>query len=136
MKMQRVKPSGLHMVLVGYGALYLVFVLLATVPATRGSIIAARHPESVRLELELVQLAFMLYAVACVAAWVSRPVTGLALLVWYGLLVWLDAFSARYGGGGGGLGPVLGFPILLAALWVLVSWLRGALSRNDVQPAA
>ena len=98
-----------------YGLLYLIFILLATIPATRSLIIESKRPDSVVLELVLAQLTFVLFLVGCAASWRSELVTGMIFLLWYAYVCWMDSFSTRYGAGGG-MGPALGLPVLVMGI--------------------
>ncbi len=112
----------LQIVIVVYGVLYLVFVLLATIPSTRGNIISSEQPDFVSLSVSLIQLQFTLFILGCAASWRSKLLSGLLFVLWWAFLAWGSSFSRRYGGVGGMEG-VLGFPILIFGIIYIFSWL-------------
>ena len=120
--MRSFRPSGLQSVSLIYGLLYLVFIVLASIPSTRGGIIGGLRPESVGLELALAQLLFLLFLVGCAASWPSELIAGLIFLLWYALVWWGEAFSRRYGAGGGGMPQVLGFPVFILGILFIGRW--------------
>ena len=136
LKRSTLHVSKLQFATLVYGLLYLIFILLATIPSTRSLIIENKRPDSVVLELVLAQLIFVLFLVGCIASWRSELVTGMIFLLWYEYVCWMDLFSTRYGAGGG-MGPALGFPILvIGILFVFVAFrfkVRGL--GNDVLTA-
>ena len=120
--MRSFRPSGLQSASLIYGLLYLVFIVLACIPSTRGGIIGNLRPDSVGLELALAQLLFLLFVVGCTAAWPSELIAGLIFLLWYALVWWGESFSRHYGAGGGGMPQVLGFPVLILGMLLIVRW--------------
>ena len=114
-----------------YGLLCLAFVLLASIPLTRGLIVWDSRPASAGLELILTQLLFILFLLGYIASWPSKLVAGMVFVLWYALVWWSDAFSTRYGAGGG-MGPDLGLPVFIFGIIFVVFgvqkerlWLEG-----------
>lgn len=86
--MRSFRPSGLQSVSLIYGLLYFLFVLLASIPSTRGGIIGGLRPESVGLELALAQFLFLLFLVGCAATWQSELIAGMIFLLWCAFVCW------------------------------------------------
>jgi hypothetical protein len=98
-----------------YGLLYLIFILLATIPSTRSLIIESKRPDAVVLDLVLAQLTFVLFLVGYAASWRSELITGMIFLLWYAYVCWMDSFSNRYGAAGG-MGLAVGLPVLFIGI--------------------
>jgi hypothetical protein len=122
--MRLFRASRLQFAIAIYGLLYFVFVLLASIPSTRGLIIANSRPASVGLELALTQLLFILFLLGFTASWHSELIAGMIFFFWYALVWWADSFSSRYGAGGG-MGPALGVPAFILGILFVVSWCKG-----------
>ncbi len=115
-------PSKLQWVTGVYGLLYVVFAVLALIPATRGLIISSnRADESMGLELALTELLCLLFLLGYAASWLSELLAGALLFLWFALVCWMELFSIRFGAGGG-MAPVLALPGLILGILFLVSW--------------
>ena len=114
-------PSKLQWVAGVYGLLYVAFEVLALIPSTKSLIITTNRSESMGLELALTQLLCLLFLLGYATSWLSELIAGALFLLWFALLCWLEAFSIRFGAGGG-MGPVLGLPGLILGILFLVSW--------------
>ena len=119
--MRSAAPSGLQWVTGVYGLLYVAFAVLALIPSTKSLIVTNSRPESMGLELALTQLLCLLFLMGYAASWLSELIAGALLLLWFALVCWLEAFSMRFGAGGG-MGPVLALPGLIFGILFLVSW--------------
>jgi len=118
----------LRMVAIVYACLYLVFLIIATIPATRSAIFSNAFHASFRLEQTLTYLLFANFAIGLFAWFHSELVAGLIFLSWFALVLWAERFSIRFGMGGGS-GPLLGLPGLLFGL-VLVYRSLARIFRN------
>ena len=127
-------PSKLQWVAGVYGLLYVALEVLALIPSTKSLIITTNRPESMGLEFALTQLLCLLFLLGYAASWLSELIAGALLLLWFALLCWLEAFSIRFGAGGG-MGPGLGLPGLILGILFLVSWLVSWFKRRAVREA-
>jgi hypothetical protein len=117
-----------------YGLLYLLFIALGTIPATRSAIFSRPEHPSFQLEQSLTFLLFALFLVGLIVWSHSELGAGLVFLIWYGQIFWADQFSTRYGMGGGA-GPVLGIPVLVIGLILVAAWIVNCLrSRLSAVP--
>ena len=91
----------LRVVVLGYSGLYALFVAAATFSATRSLVFSNTTLPSFGLERSLVYLLFALFLGAVIASFRSELGAGVVFAVWFALLIWMDAFSLRYGMGGG-----------------------------------
>lgn len=118
-----------------YGFLYVLFVALGTIPATRTLIFSRPELPIFPLEQAFAWLLFALFVVGLIVWSHSELGAGLVFLVWYAQVIWDDLLSERFGMGGGA-GPVLGIPGLLLGLTLVVLWVGNRLRwRSSAAPA-
>ena len=117
-----------------YGLLYVAFEVLALIPSTRGLIIEPKRPESMGLELALMQLLCLLFLLGYAASWSSELIAGALLLLWFAFVCWEEAFSVHFGAGGG-MATVLALPGLILGILFLVSWFVSWFRRRAVRGA-
>jgi hypothetical protein len=104
-----------------YGLLYVVFAVLALIPASRGTIISSNRHGSMGLELALTELLCVLFLLGYGASWLSELLAGALISLWFALVYWMELFSIRFGVGGG-VATVLALPGFILGILFLVSW--------------
>ncbi len=124
------RASGIQITTGIYGLLYLAFVVLACIPATRDLIISGdrKPPDSIGLEVVLTVLAFLIFIVGFTVSWWSELIAGIVLLFWFIVLLWMAHWSGVHGGYDGG--GALGIPGLILGISFMVSWLNKRFSRQ------
>jgi hypothetical protein len=131
---RRLFPTALHIFLVIYGALYLVFVIIGLVPASEGSPIAASVPyHPFGLEGSLVKVMFAFFLVGFFTAWRNQLAAGVLFLFWWAGMWGLEMLMVARGLNGGAI--AMGFPMfVLGVLFVIAGYRSSRIRAARLQP--